>query len=78
MLAHGAICWLKSKFGWVKCNNMDAVIFAFREKIGFGCVLWNLKGFFFTAKCVGMIRNFGVREAEALGIWEALSLLKVL
>ena len=61
------MCWEKFKFDWVKCN-VDAVIFASRGKISFGCVFRNLEGFFLAVRCVGMARNFGAREAEALGI----------
>ncbi|XP_024041915.1 uncharacterized protein LOC112099045 [Citrus clementina] len=64
--------WEKRKFGWVKCN-VDAAVFASQGRIGFGCVLRNLEGCFFAARCAGMAGSFGAREAEALGIREALS-----
>lgn len=74
-LVHGAICWERPKFGWVK-RNVDAAIFSSQGNIGFGCVLRNSEGVFLTARCAGMAGNFGAREAEALGIREALSWLK--
>ncbi|KAH9684791.1 rnase h domain-containing protein [Citrus sinensis] len=76
-LVHGALCWEKPKFGWVKCN-VDAVVFASQGKIGFGCVIRNSEGCFLAASCAGMAGNFGAREAEALGIRQALSWLKKL
>ena len=69
------MCWEKPKFGWVKCN-VGVAIFSSQGKIEFGCVLQNSEGVFLAARCAGMVGNFGVREAEALGIQEALSWLK--
>ena len=74
-MIHGALCWEKPKFGWVKCN-VDVVVFASQGRIGFGCVIRNSEGSFLTARCAGMTGSFGVREAEALGIREALSWIK--
>lgn len=74
-LVPGAMCWERPKLGWVKCN-VDAAIFSSQGKIGFGCVLRNSEGVFLIARCAGMAGNFGAREAEALGIREALSWLK--
>ncbi|KAL9433206.1 hypothetical protein AB3S75_028098 [Citrus x aurantiifolia] len=74
-LAHGAVSWEKPEFGWVK-RNVDAVVFASQERIELGCVIHNSDGRFFAARCVGRFGTFSAREAEALGIREALSWLK--
>lgn len=74
-LVHGAMCWEKPMFGWVKCN-VDATIFVSQGKISFNCVLRNSEGFFLAARCAGMAGNFGAREAEALGIRELFVGLK--
>ena len=74
-LVHGALCWEKPKFGWVKCN-VDAAVFASQGRIGFGCVIRNSEGCFLAAQCAGMAGSFGAREAEALGIREALNWIK--
>ena len=76
-LAHGAVSWERPKFGWVKCN-VDAAIFESQRRFGLGCVLRNSDGCFLAARCVGRPGMFGAREAEALGIREALSWLKKL
>ncbi|KAH9684396.1 reverse transcriptase domain-containing protein [Citrus sinensis] len=76
-LVHGALCWEKPKFGWVKCN-VDAAVFASQGKIGIGCVIRNSQGGFLAARCVEVVGNFGAREAEALSIREALSWMKEL
>ncbi|KAH9670971.1 reverse transcriptase domain-containing protein [Citrus sinensis] len=74
-LAHGAVSWEKPEFGWVKCN-VDAAVFASQGRIGLGCVIRNSEGEFLAARCVGRHGAFSAREAEALGIREALSWLK--
>ncbi|XP_015382113.1 uncharacterized protein LOC107175236 [Citrus sinensis] len=74
-LAHGAVSWEKPEFGWVKCN-VEAAVFASQGRIGLGCVIRNSDGGFFAARCVGRFGTFSAREAEALGIREALSWLK--
>ncbi|KAH9697393.1 reverse transcriptase domain-containing protein [Citrus sinensis] len=74
-LVHGALCWEKPKFGWVKCN-VDAAVFASQGKIGLGCVIRNSEGCFLAARGAGMTGSFGAREAEELGIREALSWIK--
>ncbi|KAK9190098.1 hypothetical protein WN943_018699 [Citrus x changshan-huyou] len=45
-------------------------------RIGLGCVIRNSDGAFLAARCVGRHGAFSAREAEALGIREALSWLK--
>ena len=52
-LVHGALCWEKPKFGWVKCN-VDAAVFTPQGKIGIGCVIRNSQGGFLAARCVGV------------------------
>ncbi|KAH9777775.1 RNase H domain-containing protein [Citrus sinensis] len=74
-LAHGAVSWEKPEFGWVKCN-VDAAVFASQGRIELGCVIRNSDGGFVAARCVGRHGSFSAREAEALGIREALSWLK--
>ncbi|KAH9705863.1 putative reverse transcriptase/RNA-dependent DNA polymerase [Citrus sinensis] len=48
------------------------------SKISFGCVVRNFEGTFLAAKCDCFAGSFGAREAEALGVREALSWLKCL
>ncbi|KAK9217255.1 hypothetical protein WN943_005881 [Citrus x changshan-huyou] len=45
-------------------------------RIRLGCVIHKSDGGFLAARCVGRFGTFGPREAEALGIREALSWLK--
>ena len=70
--SHGAICWEKPCFGWLKCN-IDAVIFKAQGKFSVGCVIRNSGGDFVTARCECFPGNFGSREAKVLSIREALS-----
>ncbi|KAH9683148.1 reverse transcriptase domain-containing protein [Citrus sinensis] len=72
---HGAVCWEKPCDGWLKCN-VDAAIFKAHGKFSIGCVIRNSYGDFVTARCKCFPGNFGSREAEALGIREALSWIK--
>ena len=74
-VSHGAICWEKPCFGWLKCN-VDAVIFNYQSKFSIGCVIRNSVGEFVTARCECFPGICGPREAEALGIREALSWIK--
>ncbi|KAH9661644.1 rnase h domain-containing protein [Citrus sinensis] len=76
-VGNGAVSWERPRFGWVKCN-IDAAIFESQRRFGLGCVLRNSDGCFLAARCVGRPGMFGAREAEALGIREALSWLKKL
>ncbi|KAH9724860.1 putative reverse transcriptase/RNA-dependent DNA polymerase [Citrus sinensis] len=72
---HGAVCWEKPCFGWLKCN-VDAAIFKAQGKFGVGCVIRNSGGEFVTARCECFLGIFYSREAEALGIRESLSWVK--
>lgn len=72
---HGAVCWEKPCFGWLKCN-VDAAIFKAQGKFSVGCVIRNSGGEFVTARCECFPGIFDSREAEALGIREALSWVK--
>ncbi|KAH9665893.1 putative reverse transcriptase/RNA-dependent DNA polymerase [Citrus sinensis] len=76
-LRHGAVCWERPHDGWFKCN-VDAAVFSSQSKISFGCVVRNFEGKFLAAKCDCFAGSFGAREAEALGVREALSWLKCL
>lgn len=69
---HGAVCWEKPCFGWLKCN-VNATIFKAQGKFSVGCVICNSWGEFVTARCECFSGIFYSREAEALGIREALS-----
>ncbi|XP_052297151.1 uncharacterized protein LOC127902326 [Citrus sinensis] len=69
---HGAVCWEKPCFGWLKCN-VDAAIFKAQGKFSVGCVIRNSGGDFVTAQCECFSCIFGSREAEALGVREALN-----
>lgn len=40
-VSHGAVCWEKPCFGWLKCN-VDAAIFNAQSKFSIGCVICNL------------------------------------
>ena len=53
-------------------------MFSYQSKISFGCVVRNFEGTFLAAKCDCFAGSFGAREAEALGVREALSWLKCL
>ncbi|KAH9722180.1 reverse transcriptase domain-containing protein [Citrus sinensis] len=76
-LRHGAVCWERPHDGWFKCN-VDAAVFSSQSKISFGCVVRNFEGNFLAAKCDCFAGSLGAREAEALGVREALSWLKCL
>ena len=72
---HGSVRWLKPSVGWVKCN-VDAAIVCSRGLISFGAVIRLPRGDFIAAKSDILPGSFEAREAEALGVKEALSWLK--
>lgn len=74
-LGHGSVCWIKPSFGWHKCN-VDAALVRSRGLISFGAVIRSTGGDFIAAKSDILPGSFDPREAEALGVKEALSWLK--
>ncbi|KAH9726440.1 reverse transcriptase domain-containing protein [Citrus sinensis] len=73
--AHGSVCWEKPGAGWYKCN-VDAALVRPRGLITFGAVIRSAGGEFIAAKSNILPGSFDPREAEALGVKEALSWLK--
>ena len=71
-LAHGSVCWKKPNSGWHKCN-VDAALVSSRGLISFGAVIRSTGGDFILAKSDTLPSRFDPREAEALGVKEALS-----
>lgn len=65
--------WTKPMDGWVKLNT-DAAVFH-DGSIGVGCVLRNSQGQFLGAKHCRLVGVWSPREAEAIGLKEALSWL---
>lgn len=57
--------------------NVDAAIDNSKKKMGFGCILRNSDGEFLLAKGIPWFGNFSLKEAEAIGIREALNWLKM-
>ncbi|KAL9426929.1 hypothetical protein AB3S75_033667 [Citrus x aurantiifolia] len=76
-VGHGAVCWERPPTGWAKCN-VDAAVFHSQSLVSYGCVVRNSEGMFLAASCDRFLGKFGAREAEALGVREALSWLKQL
>ena len=74
-VVHGAVCWERPLVGWAKCN-VDATVFHSQSLVNYGCVVRNSEGIFLAASYDRFLGNFGAREAEALGVREALSWLK--
>lgn len=69
--------WKKPQSGWIKAN-VDASLKTSMNRMGFGCVLRDENGSFIAAKCTPWKGNFQVKEAEAIGVREALSWIKQL
>ena len=67
--------WERPRKGWLKCN-VDNVIFHSRGKVSFGAIIRCLEGKFCAAKCDSLLGHLEAREAEALGVQEALSWIK--
>ncbi|KAH9750457.1 reverse transcriptase domain-containing protein [Citrus sinensis] len=76
-IGHGAICWEPPLAGRLKCN-VDAAMFASRGYIGLGNVIRDSNGAFVAARCCSIPGRFSARDAEALGVREALSWIKQL
>ena len=73
--AHGSVCWKKPCARWHKCN-VDATLVRSRGFISFGAVIRSAGGDFIAAKSDILPSRFDPREAEAIGVKEALSWLK--
>ena len=75
---HGFACWFKPCEGWYKCNvvYIDAAIANLRGMISLGAVIRSAQGDFIAAKRDIFPGSFKAREAEAIGVREALSWLK--
>ncbi|KAH9768542.1 reverse transcriptase domain-containing protein [Citrus sinensis] len=73
--AHGSVCWKMPCAGWHKCN-VDAALVRSRGLISFGAVIRLAGGDFIAAKSNILPGRFDPREAEAIGVKEALSWLK--
>ena len=74
---HGEVCWETPLVGRLKCN-VDAAMFDSRGQIGLGSVIRDSKGAFMAARCRCILGRFRTRDAEALGVWEAISWIKQL
>ncbi|XP_074378029.1 uncharacterized protein LOC141719551 [Apium graveolens] len=70
----GERVWFKPPLGWVKVN-VDATIFQ-NGFIGVGCVLRDTHGQFLGARCKRVEGAWRPREAEAIGLKEAMSWVK--
>ena len=66
---------MKPSNEWLKLN-VDAAIFSELRSIGIGCVLRNSIGEFISAMVVPIPLNLAPKEAEIMGVREALSWLK--
>ena len=55
---------------------MDAAIFNESSSIGVGCVLRNSSGEFIATKAMSIYQKLGPKEAETMGVREALSWIK--
>ena len=67
--------WMKPSNEWLKLN-VDAAVFSDLRSIGVGCVLRNSIGEFISAMAVPIPLNLTPKEAELMGVREALSWLK--
>ncbi|KAL8119749.1 hypothetical protein AgCh_017015 [Apium graveolens] len=67
----GDYIWRKPMDGWVKVNT-DAAVFQ-NGSIGVGCVMRDSQGLFLGARCCRLQGAWSPREAEAIGMKEALS-----
>lgn len=67
--------WKKPPVGWVKLN-VDATFNRETKSMGLGCVLRDAEGNFVSARSLQWKGLFLVKEAEALGIRDALSWVK--
>lgn len=70
-----SVCWERPPAGWLKCN-VDAGTFDSRGMVSFGGVLRSSDGTFVAEKCARFAGRFGTRDAEALGVREALRWIK--
>ncbi|KAL8089279.1 hypothetical protein AgCh_038904 [Apium graveolens] len=68
-------CWSKPEAGWIKINS-DAACHMGSNKISVGCVVRDERGNFLRARSNVFQGNFQPREAEAVGLKEALSWVK--
>ena len=66
---------MKPSNKWLKLN-VDTTIFFELRSIGIGCVLRNSIGEFISAILVPIPLNLALKEAEIMGVIEALSWLK--
>ena len=66
---------MKPSNEWLKLN-VDAAVFSDLRSIGIGCVLRNSIGEFISAMAVPIPLNLAPKEAEIMGVREALSWLK--
>ncbi|KAK6161535.1 hypothetical protein DH2020_004916 [Rehmannia glutinosa] len=69
--------WKKPPHMWMKCN-VDAVICCQKNATGIGLVLRDDAGIFIVARTLWFQGIYEVREAEALGVREALSWIRSL
>ena len=53
--------------------NIDAAMFPLQKKIGVGCIVRDEKGIMLSGFSKPIIGNYTAKEAEALGVREALS-----
>lgn len=68
--------WTKPPMGWVKVN-VDAAVFQ-DGSIGVGSVVRDMYGQFLSARCRRVNVAWQAREAEAIGLKEALSWVKTM
>nr|GMC64734.1 uncharacterized protein LOC109164833 [Ipomoea batatas] len=69
--------WKNPQSGWIKAN-VDAALDGNRNWMGLGCVLRDEDGNFIAALCTPWKGKLLAKEAEALGVREALSWIKQL
>ncbi|XP_074356365.1 uncharacterized protein LOC141696076 [Apium graveolens] len=67
--------WRKPPAGWIKINT-DAACVPGTDQFGIGCVARDEHGCFLRARCTLIHRSVQSREAEAIGLREALSWIK--
>ena len=67
--------WERAGTEWVKVN-VNVAVFGETRSIGIGCVLRNSSGHFLLAITIPIQQQLGPKEAEVVGVREALSWVK--
>ncbi|XP_074323039.1 uncharacterized protein LOC141659986 [Apium graveolens] len=67
--------WTKPPEGWIKIN-IDVVCHLDTGQAGVGCIIRDYQGYFFRVRSKVLQRNLQPREAEAMGLREALTWTK--